>query len=74
VNGAEPGGARRKKTASPKDCWRLRGRVFAEVPNVARPVLREPLLRAFEWNFNRDDLAELMDRLAAREPKLRQAA
>jgi transposase len=28
----------------------------------------------FEWNFTRDDLAELMDRLAAHEPKLRLAA
>jgi hypothetical protein len=25
----------------------------------------------FEWNFTRDDLAELMDRLAAHEPALR---
>jgi hypothetical protein len=28
----------------------------------------------FEWNFTRDDLAELMDRLAAHEPKLQLAA
>ena len=28
----------------------------------------------FEWNFTRDDLAELMERLAAHEPQLRAAA
>ena len=28
----------------------------------------------FEWSFTRDDLAELMERLAAREPQLQQAA
>jgi hypothetical protein len=28
----------------------------------------------FEWNFTRDDLAELMDRLAPHEPELRLAA
>jgi hypothetical protein len=28
----------------------------------------------FEWNFTRDDLAELIERLAAREPQLRLAA
>jgi len=28
----------------------------------------------FEWNFTRDKLAELMQRLAAREPELRLAA
>ena len=28
----------------------------------------------FEWNFTRDDLAELMQRLAAHEPQLKLAA
>jgi hypothetical protein len=28
----------------------------------------------FEWNFTRDDVAELMDRLAPHEPELRPAA
>jgi hypothetical protein len=28
----------------------------------------------FEWNFTRDDLAKLLDRLAAHEPQLRLAA
>jgi hypothetical protein len=28
----------------------------------------------FEWSFTRDDLGELMDRLAAHEPGLRLAA
>ena len=28
----------------------------------------------FEWNFTRDDLAELTERLGAREPQLRLAA
>lgn len=28
----------------------------------------------FDWNFTRDDLAELMQRLATREPQLKQAA
>ena len=28
----------------------------------------------FEWNFTRDKLAELMERLSAREPELRLAA
>jgi hypothetical protein len=28
----------------------------------------------FEWNFTRDDLAKLIDRLAAHEPQLRLAA
>lgn len=29
---------------------------------------------SFEWNFTREDLAELTDRLAAHEPQLRLAA
>ena len=28
----------------------------------------------FEWNFTRDDLAELIDRLSVREPQLRLVA
>ncbi len=28
----------------------------------------------FEWDFTRDKLAELMERLSAREPQLRMAA
>jgi len=31
-------------------------------------------LRPFEWNFTRDELAKLIDRLAAHEPQLRLAS
>jgi hypothetical protein len=30
--------------------------------------------KPFEWNFTREDLAQLMDRLAVHEPRLRLAA
>ena len=52
---------------------------FEDVADVARTLNAferhwNEIAEPFEWNFTRDDLAALMERLAAHEPQLRLAA
>jgi hypothetical protein len=68
--GSSVGTTRRRRTSPRK--WKR----HPDVPDacvehfVDAQVASDPL----EWNFARDDLAQLMDRLAAHEPRLRIAA
>jgi hypothetical protein len=52
---------------------------FEDVPAVARTLNQferhwNEVAEPFDWNFTRDDLAALMERLSAHEPQLRLAA
>jgi len=52
---------------------------FQSLPELARTLnafeyLRNEIAEPFDWRFTRDDLAELLNRLAAHEPQLQLAA
>ena len=60
-----------RKVLEPNDYEHLG--VLARTPNEFERHWNE-IAEPFEWNFTRDDLTHLIDRLATREPHLRLAA
>jgi hypothetical protein len=67
------------RPAAPTTHPRARSNDYDDLAALARTLNEfergwNEVAEPFEWNFTRDDLAKLIDRLAAHEPQLRLAA